>query len=46
MEPSTEEWELYPDSDYDGAAEMTRRGRIEYLETLLALPSYGTEEEQ
>ena len=36
MDTAIEEWEKYPDSEYDGAGEMTRRGRIEYLENCYA----------
>ena len=45
MDYTIEEWELYPDSEYDGAGDMTRRGRILLLEKLLSLPSYGKEAE-
>ena len=42
MYSEVEHWETLPD-DYDGAAEMTKRGRIEALETMLQLESYQKE---
>ena len=40
FELETEYWETLPDN-YDGAAEMTKRGRIEVLELMFRLESYG-----
>ena len=39
-ELETEHWETLPDDNYDGAAEMTKRGRIEVLEILFQLKSH------
>ena len=36
FELETEHWETLPDN-YDGAAEMTKRGRIEVLDNLFRL---------
>jgi len=41
---TVEEWELYPDDHYDGAEEMTRRGRVEFL-TICFGKDYAKEEE-
>ena len=39
MYSEVEHWETLPDN-YDGAAEMTKRGRIEVLELMYELESY------
>ena len=44
MYSEVEHWETLPD-DYDGAAEMTKRGRIEVLELMYGLQSYDKERE-
>ena len=35
-----EHWETLPDDNYDGAAEITKRGRMEVLEMMYGLESY------
>ena len=44
MHLELEEWELLPDDNYDGALEMTRRGRIMFLTKIYNENSYVREE--
>jgi len=44
FELETEHWETLPDN-YDGAAEMTKRGRIEVLEILFQLKPHDKKKE-
>lgn len=46
FELDTEHWETLPDDNYDGAAEMTKRGRIELLENLFRLDYDNSREPQ
>lgn len=39
-----EEWELLPDDNYDGALEMSRRGRIMYLNRIFDQSTYEESE--
>ena len=45
-ELETEYWETLPDDNYDGAAEMTKRGRIEVLENLFLISYDNSRESQ
>ena len=45
MYSDIEHWETLPDDNYDGAAEMTKRGRIEVLELMYGLQPYDKERE-
>ena len=45
FELETEHWETLPDN-YDGAAEMTKRGRIEVLENLFLISYDNSREPQ
>ena len=43
MYSDIEHWETLPDDHYDGAAEMTKRGRIEVLEIMFQLEPHDQE---
>lgn len=44
MDRELEAWELFPDDNYDGALEMTRRGRVLFLTKLYNESRYAKEE--
>lgn len=44
MHLEQEEWELLPDDNYDGALEMTRRGRAMFLSKIYNESNYASEE--
>ena len=41
-----EEWELFPDDNYDGASHMEHRGRIEHLNYLYNIENEHENEER
>jgi len=45
MDTNLEEWEKLPDDNYDGSAQMIRRGRIQHLNHLYSISDdYENEE--
>jgi len=46
MDTNLEDWEQLPDDNYDGSAQMIRRGRIQHLNHLYSINNEYENEER